>query len=147
MNITTAMASTLASRCLRKIVPARLRTLGPPFRPPGAAMISGLRSAVSLTSLIPNPAYPAASPYACVQSVIPRHLGDSLSLVAQVNRRGPAISSVPQSSQSGQTEIAPVCLMYAWFFVEPSYRLGVAVYGSTLPLTTNFRPVSVVGGE
>jgi hypothetical protein len=37
--------------------------------------------------------------------------------------------------------------MYTWFLVEPSYRVGVAVYGSTLPLVTNFRPVSVVGGE
>src|SRR6266700_7618182 len=56
MNITTAMASTLASRCLRKTVAARLRTLGPPFRLSGAVpKISGLRSAVSLTSLIPIP--------------------------------------------------------------------------------------------
>jgi hypothetical protein len=37
--------------------------------------------------------------------------------------------------------------MYCWFFVEPSNRLGVAVYGSALPLTTNFRPVSVAGGD
>jgi len=55
--------------------------------------------------------------------------------------------AVQRDAAAGQTEIAPVCLMYFWSFVEPSNRLGVAVYGSTLPLVTNFRPVSVVGGE
>src|SRR5580704_1704977 len=64
MNSTTAMASTLASRCFRKRVPTRLRTLGPPLRWSGAVpKVSGLRSAVSLTSLIFSP---ATSPDACL---------------------------------------------------------------------------------
>src|SRR5690242_18245387 len=53
MNSTTAMARTLSSRCFRNIVAARLRTLGRPFGAGGAPKVSGLRSAVSLTSLIP----------------------------------------------------------------------------------------------
>src|SRR6185437_3245583 len=143
MNRITAMARTLASRCLRNIVAARLRALGPPFRRSGAVpKVSGLRSAVSLTSLISNP---ATSPDACLD-VIPRRSGDSPWLAGQVNRHAPAICYL-QRATTGQTEIAPVCLTYTWFFVEPSYRVGVAVYGSTLPLVTNFRPVSVVGGE
>ena len=58
-----------------------------------------------------------------------------------MNRRGPAISRVPRPDQ---TEIGPVCGIYFCAAVEPSNRLGVAVYAPTLLLTTNFRPVSVV---
>jgi hypothetical protein len=107
-------------------------------------MVYGLRSAVSLTSLISLSCYLAGC--LCPKSHTQARRGSPW-LVAAMNRRGPAISSVPQSPQSGQTEIAPECLMYTWLFVEPSYRVGVAVYGSTLPLVTNFRPVSVVGGD
>src|ERR1700749_3521906 len=53
MKSTTAMARTLASRCFRNMVVTRLRPPGPPFRAGGAPKVSGLRSAVSLTSLIP----------------------------------------------------------------------------------------------
>src|SRR6185437_7792855 len=74
MNRITAMARTLASRCLRNIVAARLRTLGPPLRWSGPVpKVPGLRSAVSLTSLIFNP---ATSPDGCLD-VIPRRGGDS----------------------------------------------------------------------
>src|SRR5580704_8876261 len=143
MNRITAMARMLASRCFRNIMPTRPRTLGPPFRPSGAVpKVSGLRSAVSLASLIFNP---ATSPDACLD-VIPRRRGDSPWLAGQVNRHAPA-NCYLQRATTDQTAIAPVCLTYTWFFVEPSYRVGVAVYGSTLPLTTNFRPVSVVGGD
>src|SRR5690349_24602228 len=139
MNRITAMARTLASRCLRNIVAARLRMLGPFLRRSGAVpKVSGLRSAVSLIFI------PATSADGCLD-VIPKRGGDSPWLAGQVNRHAPAICYL-QRATTGQTEIAPECLMYTWFFVEPSYRVGVAVYGSTLPLVTNFRPVSVVGG-
>src|SRR5690242_7592507 len=142
MNKITAMSRMLASRCFRNNAAAVLRGLGPraagPFAPP---RVSGLRSAVSLTSLIP---------------ILRSHPVDVYWVIPTV-RGGPpgfqpggpprARYAAQRDATAGQTEIAPVCLMYFWSFVEPSNRLGVAVYGSTLPLVTNFRPVSVVGGE
>src|SRR6185312_12860552 len=125
--------------CFRNIVVTRLRTLGPPSRAGGAPKVSGLRSAVSLTSLIP------ILPFArglCSGS----YPGPRRFTVARRHREPPRACYF-QRATTGQTEIGPVCLMYFCSFVEPSYRLGVAVYASTLPLTTNFRPVSVVGGD
>ena len=51
--------------------------------------------------------------------------------LGQVNRHAPAICYL-QRATTGQTEIAPVCLMYTWFLVEPSYRVGVALYAWVL---------------
>src|SRR5271167_4153887 len=56
MNSTTAMIRTLASRCLSKKLAARLAMLPAPFLPRpagGEPIVSGLTSAVSLTSFIP----------------------------------------------------------------------------------------------
>src|SRR3984957_7869111 len=84
----------------------------------------------------------ATSPDACLESYPGTAAIHAASL--PVNRRGPALHSVARSGD--QVGIAPVCLMYTCLVVEPSNRVCVAVYAAALPLTTNFRPVSVVAG-
>src|ERR1700733_216639 len=140
MNKITAITVMLASRWFRKTAPTRLRTLER-GRPPGAApRISGLRSAVSLTSLIPivllRPVPVRGESYPGAAAI---HL-TSLS----VNRRGPALPSVARSGD--QVEIAPVCFSYFCALVEPSNRVVGEVYAAALLLVTNVRPVWVVAG-
>src|ERR1017187_2658834 len=145
-----AITKTLASRSSRRVAPPRLRKDPKPVRaagcPPAGPRVPALRWAVSLTSIVRSvwrfrPAYS--------RSGHPRRAGGAATCPASESwpgRRG-TNAGVECRSSSDQIEIAPDLLRSFCALVDPSYLLDGLLYGATLALVTNVRPVSVAGGE
>src|ERR1035437_6947554 len=123
MKTITAMSGMLALRWFRKRALTRLRTLGPRFRPlREVPMIPGLRSAVSLTSLIP---IVLLRPMPVLRGVIPRRRDGSPCFLFPVNGRGPAHHSVaPSRSDRDRAGVLDVLLRRGGA-LKPGRRRGV----------------------